>query len=123
MSQSDNVDGACVHPQVASRESRAVTVKRRMSSIPIMLLLGALFVSLPRESLAQANTNLPGADFRNFETETPGKCADACKADEKCLSWTFAWSWNPHHCWLKSGIPQSVHDTCCVSGVSGRHFL
>jgi len=75
---------------------------------------------LPTPQGASQNTNFPGWDIRNFSAGNPVQCADSCKADRRCLAWT--WS-RPRAqtpsgiCWLKSGAPTAASDRCCISGV------
>ncbi len=72
----------------------------------------------------ESGTNRPGQDYKNFEMQPSiagfAPCQSACVNDPKCKAWTFV---KPGvqgpkaKCWLKSGIPNSRQDNCCVSGV------
>lgn len=94
------------------------------------LLIGSLVMLLGLMGLvATANAqgmefgrNRPGGDFTHFPLPIPDPnfCRAACAANGNCKSWTFV---NPGvqgplaQCWLKSSVPASVVDACCVSGV------
>jgi len=69
----------------------------------------------------QYNLNFPGDDYKNFDSGSYDACRQACEADSTCKAWTAVGPGKPPqplwYCWLKNGIPTSVHDNCCVSGV------
>ncbi len=65
----------------------------------------------------------PGMDYKSFDLSSPDPnlCERACKEDpQKCKAWTYV---KPGvqgpkaRCWLKSGIPQAVKNTSCISGI------
>ncbi len=65
----------------------------------------------------------PGMDYESFDLSSPDPnlCERACKEDpQKCKAWTYV---KPGvqgpkaRCWLKSGIPQAVKNTSCISGI------
>jgi hypothetical protein len=60
------------------------------------------------ESTLRSDTDLPGADFRNFEMSAATHfygCLDACLADPLCRAWAYVHPrpGAPARCWLKSG--------------------
>jgi hypothetical protein len=122
-----NVEGAWVYPQLHTRRPRPFPAKRPMSSISIMLLLGTLFISLPLPGFALGipDTDFPGQDLLSFDqkSNSPQECEEACAANNRCRSWTYGKpgtnGTNPlkSHCWLKSGVPNGVQNSCCTSGV------
>jgi hypothetical protein len=64
-----------------------------------------------------------GGDYRNFET-APGPtgeaCQQACKADPRCRSWTYArpgYEGPAARCFLKDRIKPPRRKPCCISGV------
>ena len=65
----------------------------------------------------------PGMDFSNFSLLSgfgPERCEFDCAHAQQCLSYTYVkpGSQEPNaHCWLKSGTPEVVPNSCCVSGV------
>jgi len=88
----------------------------------------ALVLYLPHAGFAQKleeNTDRHGEDFRDFDLPTPDPllCRKACVEDEQCRSFTYLkpntgpGSPQVAHCWLKSGIPDAIHDPAFVSGV------
>lgn len=76
----------------------------------------------PGSGTVEYNVDRPGANYHNFDlsASNPTLCQSACLADPNCRSWTYV---NPGvqgpaaRCWLKSGVPASQPNTCCVSGV------
>ena len=70
----------------------------------------------------EPNTNRPGLDYKDFDLPDPARepCQEACAADPNCRAYTYV---KPGvqgakaHCWLKSGVPPPVKDSCCTSGV------
>jgi hypothetical protein len=90
-----------------------------------LALVGA-FVALP-EALAQQtvnqNVDRPGLDYDNFDmrANNPDLCKQACFADTRCKAWAFV---KPNtgqgpkpRCWLKTGAPNPVNNSCCASEV------
>ncbi len=76
---------------------------------------------------AMAGVNLPGSDYSNFWQDVPGAgtCQSRCEQEARCQAWTYVKpgvQGSRARCWLKSGVPASRPDACCVSGVkaSGR---
>ena len=71
------------------------------------------------------NTDRPGQDFTHFALSSadPALCEQACGQAPNCRAWTFVkpnTTQGPNPiCWLKTGIPNAVSNTCCVSGVKG----
>ncbi|MGZ8911086.1 MAG: PAN domain-containing protein [Methylococcaceae bacterium] len=71
------------------------------------------------------NIDRPGQDFQNFDLQNadPAVCKQACDQNPSCKAWTYV---NPNmtqgpnpRCWLKTGVPNPLNSTCCVSGVKG----
>jgi hypothetical protein len=64
----------------------------------------------------------PGGDYRHFllPQPLPELCASACAGEPQCMSFTFVNSGFQSNgsavCWLKSGIPAPVVNSCCISG-------
>ena len=64
----------------------------------------------------------PGMDYyNNIILADPKSCRDLCIADGHCKAWTYV---KPNttqgpkaRCWLKAGVPLSLTNTCCISGV------
>lgn len=71
----------------------------------------------------EANTDRPGADYRNFDIgkDDPTLCASACAYDPDCKAYTFApmgyWEGSNAQCWLKDTIPERRSAGGLVSGV------
>jgi len=68
----------------------------------------------------EKDTNRPGMDYKEIDQIEPRDCEEACKNDSQCKSYSFQWcdkTYLVYKCWLKSGIPSTVHDACYVSGV------
>ena len=89
-----------------------------MALVPVMVSTNVMAMEF--------DIDRPGQDFRNFDLSSadPAACEYECRQDPNCRSWTYVkpntiQGPNPR-CWLKTGIPNPVSDTCCVSGVAGR---
>lgn len=73
----------------------------------------------------EPNTNRRGSDIheKNRDVGSANECKENCLANPKCKSFTFVrkgalpQSKKSAQCWLKHGIPKSVSDSCCTSGV------
>jgi hypothetical protein len=72
----------------------------------------------------QTNTDRPGQDFTVFTLPeaNPVICQERCTANSQCVAWTYV---APNtiqgpqpNCWLKSGLPLSVPNQACTSGVN-----
>jgi hypothetical protein len=63
----------------------------------------------------------PGSDYKNFALDGgPEQCQQACTSDANCraFTWVRPGLQGPQaQCWLKSGVPVSVANGNCVSGV------
>jgi hypothetical protein len=77
----------------------------------------------PRIANYMKDVDLPGSDYRNFETTKRGdaECGQACFDDSaSCKAWTWT---RPGvqaangKCWLKDAVPTPVANNCCVSGL------
>ena len=67
----------------------------------------------------------PGQDYRDFDLPEPGAthCASACLGEKTCRAFTYlkpGVEGPKAHCWLKTGVPDSVASSCCISGVVKR---
>ncbi len=69
----------------------------------------------------EPDTDRPGSDYKSFYTSAgPEACQEVCANDPNCRAYTYV---RPGiqgrlaRCWLKSGVPASVSNDCCVSGV------
>jgi hypothetical protein len=67
-------------------------------------------------------TDRGGGDFANFDVvgDSMEICRDACAANSSCAAFTFVRPGvqGPRgRCWLKSSVPASSRNGCCVSGV------
>jgi hypothetical protein len=100
--------------------------------LSVNVFWGVLFVILSASAVfAEAqewNTDRPGMNIRNFDLSAadPKLCEDACKADPNCKAYTYV---KPGvqganaRCWLKSGVPSPVKNSCCVSGIISRTVI
>lgn len=70
----------------------------------------------------EADTNRPGNDYTSFDMAKadPSLCRSSCEADSRCVAFTYV---KPNsiqgpkpRCWLKSKVPGTVTNICCVSG-------
>ncbi len=66
------------------------------------------------------NVALRGSLYRVADIADPPACQAACRAETRCVSWTYTPP-KPNettgHCSLKAVIPQQFADSCCTSGV------
>jgi len=81
-------------------------------------------VAATRPAQAQANFDRPGGDYQSSPVDSgdPADCALVCERDRRCRAWSFNYPTDIASgavCWLKSGVPARVQDSCCVSGVRG----
>ena len=73
-----------------------------------------------RDLKAEANTDRPGGDYKNFVMDSWAACEASCADEARCTAWTYARPGlqGPRgHCWLKTAIPHPVENTQTVSGV------
>jgi hypothetical protein len=64
----------------------------------------------------------PGMDYRHFvlPEPAPALCEKQCAMEQNCKAWTYVKPGIHQQnamCWLKSGVPASRNNSCCVSGV------
>ncbi len=99
-----------------------------MRTLRFRILFGVLFpivLFLPLR-VGQAmdlDTDRPGMDYKSYDLSSPDPnlCERACKEDQNCKAWTYV---KPGvqgpkaRCWLKSGVPQAVKNTSCISGIT-----
>src|SRR5579862_7250412 len=66
------------------------------------------------------NVAFRGSVYHFAESADPPACQAACRAETRCVSWTYT-AQRPNettgHCSLKAVIPQQFGDACCTSGV------
>jgi hypothetical protein len=70
---------------------------------------------------ARMNTDRPGRDYKNFTLDSPSyqTCATRCARESQCKAWTYVkpgLQGPKARCYLKSGVPKPVQQSCCVSG-------
>jgi hypothetical protein len=66
------------------------------------------------------NVALRGSIMRVTESSDPQGCQTACRAESRCVAWTYTVpkpGETAGRCSLKAVIPQSFADPCCTSGV------
>ena len=93
-------------------------------AIPVLLALALTSLSWPAGAATtiEAETNRPGGDYDSIDLShsEPNACRTACENDVRCKAYTYV---RPGvqgrlaQCYLKSTVPDPVHDSCCVSGV------
>jgi hypothetical protein len=71
---------------------------------------------------AQAGENRVGSDYYHAEiySADPNVCADYCKGDATCESWTYVKpgvQGDNAVCWYKNAAPAETADPCCISSV------
>jgi hypothetical protein len=68
-----------------------------------------------------AGTDMPGSDYHNQPISgTAVDCQNLCRADGKCLSWTWVKPGVQNAqamCWLKNAVPPSVPNPNTISGI------
>jgi len=83
--------------------------------------------TLPTPTVKEAmesNIDRPGMNYKNFNLSSPDPkpCQNSCIQDKACKAWTYVKpgaQGQDARCWLKSGVPSAVKNTCCISGVIG----
>jgi hypothetical protein len=96
----------------------------RLFRAPVTALILLAAVAAAQPAAAQSNFDRPGSDYLSAPVASgdPQDCALLCERDRRCHAWTFSYPTDPAVgavCWLKSGVPARVQDSCCVSGVRG----
>ncbi len=81
------------------------------------------WVRLPPD--AEIDTDRPGMDYNSFDLSNADcyLCYNACENDPTCKAWTYVKpgiQGQNARCWLKSGVPTQVQNTCCISGYKSR---
>lgn len=94
----------------------------------LVLAFGVMLGFLSTPVRAQVNYDRPGRDYTNFTVRPadPALCAQRCEREGRCRAWNFRYptAENPAAtCYLKSGVPQRVEDSCCASGVRGTGVI
>lgn len=80
------------------------------------------FQVITPETGLENDSDRPGMDYKNFDLSDPRPelCRQACFQDKQCKAFSYV---KPGvqgpgaRCWLKAGVPTSVHSSCCISGV------
>ncbi|MDD4162744.1 MAG: PAN domain-containing protein [Methanothrix sp.] len=77
--------------------------------------------STPTTGSIENNIDRPGMDYQNFDLSSanPSLCENACNADPNCKAFTYVrpgYQGANARCWLKSGVPDAVSNSCCISG-------
>jgi hypothetical protein len=98
-------------------------IGRLLRACRVTLAFAAAFAPA-RQAPAQANFDRPGSDYQSAPVTSgdPADCALVCERDRRCRAWSFNYPTDATSgavCWLKSGVPARVQDSCCVSGVRG----
>lgn len=73
-----------------------------------------------RDLRAENKINRPGADYRDYITNSWKDCQAACEDGVRCASWTFlrpGVTGPQGHCWLKQAVARPVSDPNAISGV------
>jgi hypothetical protein len=76
-----------------------------------------------RDLKAEPNTNRPGSDYKNFETNRWSECETACSRENTCVSWSHVppgVQGKLGRCWLKRQVARPVNGANMVSGVKYR---
>ncbi len=95
---------------------------RTLRSVYVVLFSIILFLSPRFAQAMEFDTDRPGMDYKSYDllSPDPNLCERACKEDPNCRAWTYV---KPGvqgpkaRCWLKSGVPQAVKNTSCISGI------
>lgn len=103
-------------------EGAAARLREDRPQLVIPRLRPVMAVAMLAAPALEVDTNRPGMDFRSFDLSTadPKLCEQACARDNRCRSFTYVKpgvQGRNARCWLKSGVPASRRDTCCVSGL------
>src|ERR1700757_2630696 len=90
---------------------------------PVVVSAGTSGDGNPTRGNMEFDIDRPGQDFQNFDLQSadPSLCQDACSQNPQCKAWTYVkpnttQGPNPR-CWLKSDVPPTTPNSCCVSGV------
>jgi hypothetical protein len=99
---------------------RKIVVSTVAAANPSATTIAADPLITPQETF-EYDTNRPGSDYRNFETQAdPAICRNECANDATCRAFTYV---KPGvqgataRCWLKNAVPGAAGNSCCVSGV------
>jgi hypothetical protein len=91
--------------------------------IVAMALLVTIAATEPQVSL-ENNVDRPGMNYKSYPLSSadPQVCANDCANDPNCKAFTyvkpgFRGANSQPECWLKNGVPDSVSQEYCVSGV------
>jgi hypothetical protein len=119
------IEGQCqawtfVHPGVQGPQARCWL----KSTVPAAVQNTCCVSGVKQVSTGsfEVDRDRPGLDYKSFDLPAaqPQLCQQACLSEGQCRAWTYV---KPGvqgpaaRCWLKSDVPASKIDSCCVSGV------
>lgn len=77
----------------------------------------------PATSTLEEQTDRPGEDYSQTNSDDPVKCRAKCLKDKSCAAWTWVQEGvqgDKGQCYLKDRVPSARPADCCVSGVITR---
>lgn len=77
----------------------------------------------PATSTLEEQTDRPGNDYSQTNSDDPVKCRAKCLKDKSCAAWTWVQEGvqgDKGQCYLKDRVPSARPADCCVSGVISR---
>ncbi|GEM_PF-2368571 len=77
----------------------------------------------PATSTLEEQTDRPGNDYSQTNSDDPVKCRAKCLKDKTCAAWTWVQEGvqgDKGQCYLKDSVPSARPADCCVSGVITR---
>ena len=105
-------------------DSILIRILAALCALLFMLLVPIDSKAQYEVSTLEHSNDRPGLDYNSFELDTGyGHCEFRCKNEKRCRAWTYV---RPGiqgargRCWLKEGLPGSVSNDCCTSGVVRR---
>ena len=90
-----------------------------------MIFSLVLFIAGVSVYAMEYDTDWPGMDYKNFnlQSDQPTACETECVKDSNCKVWTYVKPGVQEYrarCWLKNGMPETVTNECCTSGISAQ---
>jgi len=90
----------------------------------MLILASQASVAQSGEFFVESNVDRPGMDYRDFDLPEarPELCQRECDSAAECKAYTYVKPGiqGPQaRCWLKSDVPNSVANECCISGLKG----